>query len=191
MSELNILDVLKRIKRLPQVVLPKDAAIIAAYTGLSPGWNVLDAGTGSGFLAMFIANLVKPGKVLSYEKNKEFADNVKKQIKKLDIKNLKIINKDIFKAEVSGKFDLVTLDLKYAEKLIPKIFNVIKHNGYIAVYSPYIEQVKAVTKSIRKMNFADIKTVENIVREWKVDEFTHPVPSGILHTGWLTIARKV
>ena len=72
---MNIIETLKKVRRLPQVVLPKDAALIVAYTGLSPGWKVLDAGTGSAFLAIFLANLVKPGKVITYEKNKDFAKN--------------------------------------------------------------------------------------------------------------------
>lgn len=187
---ISTLDLLKKIRRMPQVVLPKDVALIAAYTGLQKDWRVLDAGTGSGFLAIFLAELVK--EVISYEKRKEFADNVKKQVKKLGIENLKIINKDVLHANVRGKFDLITLDMKFAEKAIRKLEKNLKSGGFFAIYSPHIEQVKEVKKTLEELNFESITTVENIVREWKVTEtHTHPTPSGILHTGFLTFGRKV
>lgn len=191
MLKTNMLDVLKKARRMPQVILPKDAAMIVAYTGVSPGWNVIDAGTGSGWLAMFLANIVKPGKVVSYERNEIFAKNVVKIIKDFNIDNLKVINKDVLRAKPRGRFDLATLDLKNAENLVPKIFKLLNDNGYVAVYSPHIEQVKRVRKVIEKLGFVGPVTIENIVREWKVtDDFTHPVPSGVLHTGFLTVAKK-
>jgi tRNA A58 N-methylase Trm61 len=61
----------------------------------------------------------------------------------------------------------------------------------LVVYSPYIEQVVAVREEIEKLKFVQIKTVENIVREWRVGKHTLPEPSGILHTGFLTFARKL
>ena len=45
----------KKLKRVPQVILPKDASIILAYTGIGEIALVVDAGTGSGFLAIFLA----------------------------------------------------------------------------------------------------------------------------------------
>ena len=186
---ISTLDLLKKIRRMPQVILPKDAALIAAYTGLQSDWRVLDAGTGSGFLAVFLAGLVK--EVISYEKRKEFADNIKKQVKKLGIKNLKIINKDILSANIRGKFDLITLDMKFAEKAIEKLDKNLKDGGFFAIYSPHIEQVKEVRKVLEEKGY-EIVIIENIVREWKVTEtHTHPVPSGILHTGFITIGRKI
>ena len=136
----STLDLLKKIKRMPQVILPKDVALIVAYTGLRSDWRVLDAGTGSGFLALFLSGLVK--EVISYEKRKEFADSVKKQVKKLGVKNLKIINKDILLAKVKRKFDLITLDMKFAEDAVKKLDRNLKENGFFVVYSPHIEQVK-------------------------------------------------
>ena len=187
----TVLDKLKSVRRLPQVVLPKDAALIVAYTGLAPGWKVLDVGTGSAFLAIFLANLVHPSKVLSYEKRKDFARHAKEEVKRLGIENLRIINKDIFQSRVRGKFDLITLDLKGAENAIRHLHRNLKVGRFFAIYSPHLEQVKVVRRVLEELNYVEIKTVENIVREWKVtEEYTHPHPSGILHTGFITIARK-
>jgi tRNA (adenine57-N1/adenine58-N1)-methyltransferase len=187
----NILDILGEIRRMPQVVLPKDVSLIIAYTGASPGWQCLDAGTGSGYMAIFLSNIVKPGKVISYEKRGEFAENIKKQVMKLGIKNLEIIHGDILKSKIKEKFDLITLDMKYAEKAVKKLDKNLNVGGFFAIYSPHIEQVKLVREVLEKLNYTKIITIENIVREWKVtNDYTHPVPSGILHTGFITIARK-
>ena len=49
----NILDLIEKMKRGAQVILPKDIALIIAYTGLMPNWKVLDVGTGSAFSSIF------------------------------------------------------------------------------------------------------------------------------------------
>ncbi|MEM7826901.1 MAG: methyltransferase domain-containing protein [Candidatus Aenigmatarchaeota archaeon] len=187
---MNVLDILAKVKRMPQVVLPKDAALIVAYTGVSPGWDVLDAGTGSAFLSIFLANLVKPGKVVSYEKNKQYAENALRHAKEFEIRNLEIINQDILKADIKEKFDLITLDMKGANAAVKKLDKNLKACGYFAVYSPHIEQVKLVRSALENLDYKVI-TLENIVREWKVtSKFTHPLPTGIIHTGFITIGRK-
>ena len=48
-----------------------------------------------------------------------------------------------------------------------------------------------VRKKIEKLNFAQVKTIENIYREWRVGKHTLPEVSGVMHTGWLTFARKI
>ena len=53
-------DVLRKLTRGPQIITLKDAGIISAYTGISSGDLVVDAGSGSGFLAIYLGNLVKP-----------------------------------------------------------------------------------------------------------------------------------
>jgi len=187
----TIIDFLKFSKRMPQVVLPKDAASIVAETGLSYGWKCLDAGGGSGFLTMFISNLIGPkGKIYTYEKNKKFFNNIQKNISKTGLKNIVLKNEDVSKFKEKN-LDLITLDMMGAEKMVKKCFNRLTIGGWLVVYSPHIEQVKAVKKEMKKYGFQFIKTIENIQRKWKVDDFTHPIPSGIIHTGFLTFGRKV
>ncbi|MFH0837064.1 MAG: methyltransferase domain-containing protein [Candidatus Aenigmatarchaeota archaeon] len=192
MKRENILDILKRTKRLPQAIIPKDAGLIIAYTGVCSGWKVLDAGTGSAWLSMFIANIVNPGKVLSYEKREDFAKNAQHQAKKHGIGNLKIVNKDILSAEVKGQYNLITLDMKDCEKAVKKLYKNLVPGGWFAVYSPHIEQSVAVKDVMIKLGLKNINIIENITREWYSEYgFTHPVPSGIMHTGFLTFGRKI
>lgn len=186
----DVLD--KKLKRLPQIIMPKDAALILAYTGITPGSLIVDAGTGSGFLAIFLASYIKPGKVVTYENDKRFIKIAKENIKNSGLpKFIKLKQKDIIKGIDEKNVDLVTLDMKNAEKVVRHAYNALKSGGYLVVYSPYIEQVIAVTKEVERKGFFNIKTVENIVREWQIEKYTRPKTVGLMHTGFLTFARKV
>ena len=124
----------EHLSRGPQVILKKDAAMIAAYSGLSPGWNILEAGSGSAFLTIFLANAAQPGKVVSYEKKEDFHRLATKNVIKSNLTNVELINKDIARAKVKGEFDLIALDLKNPARLIKKLDKNLKAGGVFAVY---------------------------------------------------------
>jgi len=189
-EKINLLDILKKLKRLPQIVTPKDASLILGYTGISPDSLIVDAGSGSGFLCIFLAYYCRKGRVVTYEKRSDFAKLVRKNVKISGLKNIVVKKKDVLKGIEEKKVDLITLDMKYAEKVVENAFRVLKPGGWLVVYSPYIEQVIYVREKMENSDFAQIKTVENIVREWRVGRHTLPEVSGVIHTGWLTFARK-
>lgn len=185
-------DLLKRkMKRLPQIIMPKDASLIIAFTGINNDSLIVDAGSGSGFLAMFLANYVAKGKVVTYEKNKEFYEVTKRNVKISDLNNIEVKNKDITKGIDEKNVDLVTLDMKDAERVVRHAYKALKPGGWLVLYSPYMEQVIKVRREIKKRNFTQVMTVENILREWQIEKFTRPKTIGIMHTGFITFARKV
>lgn len=187
----SFIDVLmKKCKRLPQIVMPKDAALILAYTGIPTNAKIVDAGAGSGFLSIFLAYYCSNGNVVTYEKNKEFAKIVRKNIEKLRLKNIQVKEKDILKGIEENNLDLITLDMKESENVIEEAYKKLKFGSWLVVYSPYIEQVKKVVEKMKNY-FTDIITIENITREWKVNYHTLPKSSGIMHTGFLTFGRKL
>ncbi len=187
----NLLDILKKLKRLPQIVTPKDASLILGYTGISPNSLVIDAGAGSGFLSIFLAYYCREGKVITYEKRSDFARVVRENVKLSGLKNIVVKEKDILEGIEEKNVDLITLDMKGAEKVVKNAFQILKPGGWLVVYSPYIEQVILVRNEMERLDFNKIKTVENIVREWRVGRHTLPEVSGVMHTGWLTFARKI
>ena len=184
----NIIDLLRKAKRGPQVILPKDSALITSITGCSPDWKVVDAGTGSGFLALFLANI--GCKVYSYEKSKEFYEIAKKNMKNFNL-DVKLKKHDITKGIKEKNVDLITLDMKNPEMVVKHAFKALKSGGWIAVYSMHIEEVKKVYNELKKYDFVDIKILENIQREWQtIKQFTRPKTYMLAHTGFLTFARK-
>jgi len=183
----------KKALRGPQVVLPKDAAAIVAHTGCGKGWKVVDAGTGSGFLAMQLANIGCD--VTTYEKRKDFFENAKKNVKGSGLK-IKILNKDITKGIKERDVDLVTLDMQNPEKAIPHAHKALKAGGWLAVYSLHTEQLSDVAKAVKKLAFSEPRTVEILEREWQIEiygknSFSRPKTHMLAHTGFLTFARKV
>jgi tRNA (adenine57-N1/adenine58-N1)-methyltransferase len=186
----SIIDMLKKAKRGPQIIMPKDAGVIISTTGCSLDWKVVDAGTGSGFLSMFLANI--GCRVYSYEKKKEFYEIAKKNANNFGLKNLFIKNADITKGIKEKDVDLVTLDMQYPEKAVKHAFKALKTGGWLAVYSMHIEEVKKVYEELKKHNFVEIKILENIQREWQsLGKLTRPKNYMLAHTGFLTFARKM
>ena len=192
MKKLNtIIDFLKKAKRGPQVILPKDAGLIVSVTGCCPGWKVVDAGTGSGFLAIFLGNL--GCKIYTYEKEKRFYDIARKNIKNSGLKNIKIKNSDITKGIKEKNVDMVTLDMKNPEKVLKHVYKSLKSGGWLVIYSMHIEQIQKVWKELKKYGFKETKILENLQREWQIEgrTFTRPKTHMLAHTGFLTFARKI
>jgi len=187
----NILDLIERMKRGPQVILPKDVALIIAYTGLMPDWKVLDVGAGSAFSSIFLANYLIKGKVITYEKDDRFYKIAKENIELSGLKNIEIVKKDFLKGIKEKDFDLVLLDLEEADKAIKIAYKSLKVGGYLVVYSPTVNHLLKVCKEIKKFEFTDMKIMENIVREWQFEKTLRPKTKGIMHTGFITIARKI
>jgi len=185
----NIIDFLRKAKRGPQIILPKDASLITSITGCSPSWKVVDVGTGSGFLSMFLGNL--GCKVYTYEKRKEFYKIAKKNISNFGFKNINLKNSDITKGIKEKDIDLITFDMQYPEKAIKHAFKALKPGGWLVVYSMHVEEVKKVVNELKKYDFINVKILENIQREWQsVKQFTRPKTYMLAHTGFLTFARK-
>jgi len=186
----NVIDFLKKAKRGPQIVMPKDSAVIVSVTGCSPEWKVIDAGAGSGFLSMFLANL--GCKVYSYEKKKEFYEIVRKNIKNFGFNNIFVKNADITKGIKEKDADLITLDMQNPEKAVKHAFKALKAGGWLAVYSMHIEEVKKVYEELKKHDFTSVRILENIQREWQsLGSLTRPKNYMLAHTGFLTFARKM
>ncbi|MEM5809208.1 MAG: tRNA (adenine-N1)-methyltransferase [Candidatus Aenigmatarchaeota archaeon] len=188
----SVLDLFEKcLTRTAQVILPKDASLILGYTGISSDSLVVDIGTGSAYLAIFLANYLSKGKVITYEKDKRFIKIAGENIKLSGLKNIQMKQKDVSGGISERNVDLITLDLQHPEKLIKHAYKSLKTGGWLVVYSPTIEEVIKVTKEIRKRGFSEVKTIENIVREWQTERTTRPKSMGLIHTGWLTFARKL
>ena len=178
--------ILKKLKRGPAVILPKDLGIIIAMSGMNKESVVIDAGTGSGYAAVLFASIAK--KVITYEEKKEFVDFAKKNIERSGLDNLLLRNKDIFKG-VKEKADIINLDLPNAEKIFKSKFNLAP-DGCIVAYLPHVEQVVSFVNAARKKGFETF-SVEVQLRELMVREFgTRPQNMGLIHTAYLTFARK-
>ena len=191
--ELFPADLFKKLKRGPQVITLKDCALISAFTGLQSGDIAVDAGAGSGFLAIYLGSIVAPaGKVYSYEWREEFASLAEKNVEKAGLSQVvEIKRKNIFDGIGEKHVDLVTLDLADAEKALENARDCLKQEGWIVGYFPNVEQVKSFVLRAEEIGLRHEKTVESIVREMLVRPYgVRPQTKGLLHTGYLVFLRK-
>lgn len=180
---------LKKLKRGPQVVVAKDLGAIVAYTGVGKESIVVDAGTGSGFLAIFLANICK--KVVSYEIRKDFYELAIQNVKIAGFENIEIKNKDIFEGIDEKNVDLVTLDLPNAEKALKHAKEALKEDGYVVGILPNIEQLKNFYQELKRLKFKEIFAIETFHREIMVrEEATRPVNKEVVHTSYLCFGKK-
>ncbi|MBI5253343.1 MAG: tRNA (adenine-N1)-methyltransferase [Euryarchaeota archaeon] len=189
----KLIDIYEKMPRSGSFILKKDLGAILAYTGVGSGDVVVDAGTGSGALALFLANIVKPnGRVYTYEINEKFAEIARKNIEKAGLQEyIELKIKDIAEGIKEKNVDLVTLDLEEPWKVFAHAKNALKRGGFIAIYTPYIEHAKRTVEVLREESFKSIKTLELLERELEFREKgTRPRTRMLGHTAYITFARK-
>ncbi|MCD6464494.1 methyltransferase domain-containing protein [Candidatus Woesearchaeota archaeon] len=182
-------DLLLKVKRGPAIILPKDVGFIIASTGIGKQSLVVDAGTGTGFLAALLSRVA--GRVVSYEIRKDFHELAKKNLNFLGVDNVELKLGDVYKQIEERNVDLITLDLKEPWKALPQAVKALKPGAFIACYTPQITQALQVKQALPE-NLLWLKTVELLEREWVVDgKVLRPRIIGRLHTGFITLLRKV
>lgn len=193
--EPNLLDILSKLKRGPQAILPKDGMIILAYTGIKQGSIILEAGTGNAFLTIQFAWYLKPCKIYTFEKDKRFYNIAKSNVKKAGLEEyIELINDSVFEYKKylnQEKFDLIFLDLDSSKDFICHAFGLLKNGGYLCIFCPVVDTLVKNVEEVKKYNFFDIKVIESFVREWQVEYYLRPRTIGIVHTGFIIIARKI
>ncbi|OIO20717.1 hypothetical protein AUJ17_05220 [Candidatus Micrarchaeota archaeon CG1_02_47_40] len=181
--------ILKNCRRGPQVILPKDIGMILAYTGVGKKSKCLDAGAGSGFLAIALGNVSKS--VISYDWREDFVKLAKENVARAGLKNVKIVQKNIFEGISEKDLDLITLDLADSDKVVKEVYGALKENGFLVGYLPHTEQAKQFVFACNSAGFREIFTLENIVREYLArEQGFRPENVGLIHTAYLVFARK-
>lgn len=187
----SFIDLYRKIKRGAQIIPLKDIGLIIAETGINKDSKIIDAGSGSGALACFLAHLCK--EVVTYDIRKDFIKIVEKNIEFLDLKNIKIKNKDVYNKIDEKDADLIILDLPEPWKAINSAKKALKIGGFLVSYSPSVPQTMDFVNAIHKdKNFVHIKTSEIIEREWEVEERkVRPKSRGIGHSGLISFCRRI
>ena len=183
-------EILKKCKRGPQVVLPKDIGVILAYSGVGKNSFAIDAGAGSGWLAVSLANVCK--RVVSYEWREEFAELAEKNAKRSGVEGaLEIKRKDVLQGIDETDADLVTLDLADSDKVVPHAHAALRKGGMIFGYMPHVEQARRFFEACEAAGFGNIEMIEAINRSYLVRAAgVRPENTGLTHTAYIVFATK-
>jgi tRNA (adenine57-N1/adenine58-N1)-methyltransferase len=154
------------------------------------GDQVLDAGTGTGVLSAYLGRL--GAEVTTYERDAEFADVARENMELAGVEEyVDVRTGDITEQldDLSG-FDLLTLDTENAPEVVEHVPDLLVSGGFVAVYSPFVENSRASVQAAREAGLTDIETFETIQRHMDFGERgSRPSTAGVGHTAYLTFAR--
>ena len=193
----RLADFTLRMKRGAQVVYPKDVGPILVYGDIAPGHTVIEAGTGSGALTIWLTRAVGPGgRVISVERRDDHADHARKTIKRWfgEIPdNLELRSGDVAAVLSEIEADRVVLDLPEPWHAVETIAEVEGTGPIITIYLPTVPQVQKTVELARSTGrFATPQIQEFMAREWNVDgRSVRPEHSMVGHTGFLIFLRKI
>lgn len=184
-------DSYRRIKRLAQIIPLKDVGSIVVSTGIDNKSVIVDAGTGSGALALMFSRFVK--KVISYEIRKDCYEVAQENVKNLEVKNVVLKNKDFFGEVDEKNVDLVVLDLAEPWNGVENAKKILKIGGFLVSYSPTTPQVSDFVEKVRQTKgLIYLRTIEIIERDWEVDSrVVRPKSQQIGHSGFLSFVRRI
>ncbi len=188
-------------KRGPQIIYPKDISQIVIESNISSSSKVLEIGTGSGALTLYLVSILnEKGSLTTVDISKTNQRRAKKTIERyLSTKeineeyNLKFINQDLNDfnfSEISNEIDTIITDVPE-----PWIFfdnNKINTDIVWVSYLPSITQVIKTKECLESNNFENIEVKEVILRDWYLNKkIARPDNKLISHTGFLLSARFI
>ncbi|MDR7417518.1 MAG: tRNA (adenine-N1)-methyltransferase [Armatimonadota bacterium] len=178
-----------------QVIYPKDLGLILILADIYPGARVVEAGTGSGALTMALLRAVGPtGRVCSYDIREDFQRTAARNITRYlgETPNLFLRLHDVTTGIPDAPADRVVLDLPEPWRVVNAAAAAVRPGGIVLSYVPTVVQVQQTVAALQaSRDFAQIETIEALVRPWNVDGLSvRPAHRMVAHTGFLTTARR-
>ena len=195
----RLADYVLKMRRGAQVVYPKDLGLILVYADIYPGATVLEAGTGSGSLALALARAVgDAGRVVSYEVREDHHERAVSNIAEwyegagAEPDALELRVGDVFEGVPEGRVDRIVLDLPEPWRAVGRTTDALVPGGILCCYLPTVPQVTEAVEAMRAGGFALLDTFEGLVRSWNVDgPSVRPDHRMVAHTGFIVTGRKL
>ncbi len=190
----SVPDFVEKLRRGPQIITLKDMGSIAAYCGIGPGQKVIEGGGGSGAATVFLASLVGPeGKVHCYEIREDFLKLVEENVSRSGLSDrvdLKLA--DVYLGIAERDADAVLLDIPEPWRMLAHASDALRAGGYLACYVPTTDQMERLVCSDPEGPFKSFRCFAVIEMEYQVKaNATRPKNMGLVHTGFICIARKL
>tara|TARA_Y200000002_G_scaffold282809_1_gene236776 strand:+ start:93 stop:866 length:774 start_codon:yes stop_codon:yes gene_type:complete len=187
-------------KRGPQIIYPKDVGQIIVESNLHNSSRVLEIGSGSGALTLYLYSLLQnSGKLYSLDSSKINQRRANKTISRYlstyskDTVDVNFINEKLDKfnfKNLEDKIDAIITDVPEPWDFF--INNKIDTNLNWVSYLPSMSQIIRINETLKEKNFQDIEVKEVILRDWIVDKkVVRPTNKLVSHTGFLVSAKYI
>ncbi len=188
-------DLIQRVKRVTQIMFPKDVAHVIMRLNLFSGRRAIEAGTGSGGMTLALARQVMPtGRVYSYESNPDAQKLARANLQLLGLDGVVELKlRDVEAGFDETDVDAVFLDLRSPWRYLMAVSRALKPGGYFGAILPTANQVIELLAGLQEHGeFAFTEVEELILRPYKaVPGRFRPMDRIIAHTGYLIFARRV
>jgi tRNA (adenine57-N1/adenine58-N1)-methyltransferase len=179
------------------IVYPKDAAMIIGVADVFPGAKVIEAGVGSGALAISLLRAIgENGELSSFERRQDFAEiateNVRTYFGDLPNKwNLTVGS--VQDSSTEKKYDRVILDMLAPWECVAFAAKVLRPGGVFLAYVATTTQLSSTAEALKEDgNFTEPLSSETIVRDWHHEGLAvRPMQRMIGHTGFLIVSRRM
>ncbi|MDR3362377.1 MAG: tRNA (adenine-N1)-methyltransferase [Desulfovibrio sp.] len=192
-QEATLFDRLQGVKRLTQVIYPKDIAYICLRLGAGPGRAVVEAGCGSGALTMGLSWFCGPtGKVISHEAREEFLRLARRNLEWAGLgQNVDLHNRDIAEGFAAEDADALFLDLRTPWDYLDQAAAALRPGATLGFLLPTADQVSRLLLGLEQGQFAETEVCELLLRHWKpVADRLRPEDKMTAHTGFLIFCRR-
>jgi tRNA (adenine57-N1/adenine58-N1)-methyltransferase len=187
-------DLVRGLKRTTQIVYPKDAGYILMKMRIVPGCRVVEAGTGSGGLALVFAQAVSPtGRVYSYEVRPEMQELAHQNLEQLGLAEfVEFKLRDVSQGFDERDADALFLDLPNPWDYLTQAHAALVGGGFLGCILPTTNQVSSLIGALDKADFGWIEVEELLLRQYKaVPARLRPMDRMVAHTGYLIFARAL
>ncbi len=187
-------DLVRHIKRNSQIVYPKDAGYALMRMGVRSGYRVIEAGAGSGAMALMLAQAVMPeGQVYSYDNRPDMLALARENLARVGLERYVTFNlRDVGEGFDESGVDALFYDLPTPWRYLEQAATALIGGGFFACILPTTNQVSQLLYAMEQAPFAMVEVEELILRPYKaVPARLRPMDRITGHTGFLIFARKM
>ena len=190
----SIHDLLMRLKRVSQIIYPKEIGQILLKLDVGPGKRIIEAGTGSGALTLALAHSVRPeGRVYSYEAREDMLKVARRNLDDAGLlESVELVHRDIVEGFSEREVDSLFLDVRAPWEFLGQACEALVDGGFFGAIVPTTNQISSLLAGFASHPFTLIEVMEILVRQFKpVANRLRPQDRMVAHTGYLIFARKV